>query len=307
MKNKNIIPPVDIKLIEKELNDSTFVRKTNKVDNEIYIVNYHNSPNVVKEIGRLREFTFTEAGGGTGKELDLDNLDVSENCYEQLIVYDREDKVIVGGYRFIDCSSVLNGDSDDIPLSTRHYFNFSKKFIRQYLPYTIELGRSWVHPDYQSGKSKKGLFALDNLWDGLGAIILGNPKMKYFFGKVTMYSSYNVEARNALLYFMNAYFPDIENLVTPIHPISIDHDPTEIRELIRNKNFNDGLKSLNQYLKTYGEFIPPLINIYMKLSPTMKSFGTALNPDFGGVEETGILVTVDDIYEEKKERHLTIK
>ena len=302
--NKNIIPPVAIELIEQELNEKTFVRKTNKVDNEIYIVNYHNSPNVVREIGRLRELTFSQAGGGTGKELDLDELDVSENCYDQLIVYDREAKIIASGYRFMDCSKVLNGDSDDIAISTRHYFNFSKKFIRQYLPYTIELGRSWVHPDYQSGKSRRGLFALDNLWDGLGAIVLNHPKMKYFFGKVTMYSTYNVEARNALLYFINAYFPDIENLVTPIHPISVDAEPKEVRELIRNKDFNDGLKALNQYLKIHGETIPPLINIYMKLSPTMKSFGTALNPDFGGVEETGILVTVADIYEEKKERHL---
>lgn len=302
--NKNIIPPIDIKLIEQELNEKTFVRKTNKVDNEIYIVNYHNSPNVVREIGRLRELTFSLAGGGTGKELDLDELDVSENCYDQLIVYDRETKIIASGYRFMDCSKVLKGDSADIAISTRHYFNFSKKFIHQYLPYTIELGRSWVHPDYQSGKSRRGLFALDNLWDGLGAIVLNHPKMKYFFGKVTMYSTYNVEARNALLYFINAYFPDIENLVTPIHPISVDSDPKEIRELIRNKDFNEGLKSLNQFLKSHGETIPPLINIYMKLSPTMKSFGTALNPDFGGVEETGILVTVADIYEEKKERHL---
>lgn len=306
MTNQNTIPPVDIELIEKELNEKTFVRQANKGDNEIYIVNYHNAPNVVKEIGRLREITFTLAGGGTGKPLDLDDFDTSENCYNQLIVYDREAKIIAGGYRFIDCSTVLNGNSDKIALSTRNYFNFSKKFIQKYLPYTVELGRSWVHPDYQAGNSRKGLFALDNLWDGLGAIVLNNPKMKYFFGKVTMYASYDTEARNALLYFINSYFPDIENLVTPIHPIDIDGDLSEIKDLIRNKNFNDGLKSLNQYLKQHGESIPPLINTYMRLSSTMKSFGTAVNPDFGGVEETGILVTVADIYEEKKERHLTI-
>ena len=298
------ISAVDIELIEKELNEHTFVRKTNKVNNEIYIVNYHNSPNVVREIGRLRELTFSEAGGGTGKEIDLDDFDTSENCYDQLIVYDREERLISSGYRFIDCSRVINIEAKDIPLSTQHYFNFSDKFVREYLPYTIELGRSWVHPDYQSGKSRKGLFALDNLWDGLGAIMVNNPKMKYFFGKVTMYSSYNTEARNALLFFINIYFPDIKNLVTPIHPISIDSDLSEIKNLIHDKDFNEGIKALNIYLKEHGEKIPPLINTYMKLSPSMKSFGTAVNPEFGGVEETGILVTVDDIYPEKKERHL---
>jgi len=300
-----IIPPVDKKIIEQELNSERFIKHTNKGDNELYIVNYRNAPNVVKEIGRLREITFATEGGGTGKEIDIDEFDTSENCYNQLIVYDPEEKEIISGYRFIDCSTVLNNDQNKIKLSTKHYFNFSEKFIKSYLPYTIELGRSWVQPLYQSTKvSRKGIFALDNLWDGLGALVTMYPKMKYFFGKVTMYTSYNVDARNALLYFINSYFPDLENLVTPIHPISIDSDVSEIKKLIRDKDFNDGLKELHLYLKEHGEKIPPLINTYMRLSSTMKSFGTAINPDFGGVEETGILVTVADIYEEKKERHI---
>ena len=305
MVNPNIIPPVAIELIEKELNENTFVRNVNKGNNEVYIINHHNSPNVMREIGRLRELTFTLAGGGTGKEIDIDDFDTSDNCYNQLIVYDREDKVIAGGYRFIDCSTVLNGTSDNIALSTRNYFNFTEKFIQEYLPYTIELGRSWIHPEYQAGNSRKGLFALDNLWDGLGALVLNHPHLKYFFGKVTMYSSYNTEARNALLFFLNHYFPDNDNMVTPIHPLMFDSDLSEIRNGLAGLNFDDGVKVLNQYLKMFGEKIPPLINSYMRLSPTMKTFGTAVNPDFGGVEETGILVKVADVYPEKKERHLT--
>lgn len=298
----DIIPAANIKLIEQELNENTFVRNTNKANNEIYIVNFHNAPNTVNEIGRLRELTFADAGGGTGKEIDLDDFDTSENCYDQLIVYDRDNQIISSGYRFIYGKRVLNGDK--IALSTKHYFNFSDEFIKDYLPYTIELGRSWVHPDYQAGKSRKGLFALDNLWDGLGAIMVNYPDMKYFFGKVTMYTSYNVDARNALLYFMNSYFPDVDKLVTPIHPIDMDADLSEIKELLLDKNFDDGLKALNGFLKENGERIPPLINTYMKLSPTMKTFGTAINSEFGGVEETGILVTTADIYPEKTERHL---
>ena len=298
-----IIVSDNIKAIELELNENTFVRNTNKANNEIYIVNYHNAPNTVREIGRLRELTFSEAGGGTGKEIDIDDFDTSENCYDQLIVYDRDNQIISSGYRFIYGEKVLNGG--EIELSTKHYFNFSDEFIKDYLPYTIELGRSWVHPDYQAGKSRKGLFALDNLWDGLGAIMVNYPNMKYFFGKVTMYTSYNVDARNALLYFMNSYFPDNDNLVTAIHPIDMDADLSVIKGLTEGKNFDDGLKALNGYLKEFGERIPPLINTYMKLSPTMKSFGTAVNPEFGGVEETGILVTTADIYPEKTERHLT--
>jgi len=301
-----MMQPVDRALLEKELTPERFVKKTNKGDNDIYIVNYHNAPNVLKEIGRLRELSFSQAGGGTGKDIDLDDFDTSENCYEQLIVYDREDREIVSGYRFKDCSTAIS-PSGEILLSTKYYFNFSDKFIKEYLPYTIELGRSWVQPLYQAGggSSRKGIFALDNIWDGLGSIIINYPHIKYFFGKVTMYSSYNKQARNALLYFMNSYFPDLENLVTPIHPIEINTDLREIKKLIRDKNFDEGLKSLYQYLKSYGESVPPLINTYMKISDTMKSFGTALNPDFGGVEETAILVTIDDIYPEKKERHIS--
>ncbi|MDG1475946.1 MAG: GNAT family N-acetyltransferase [Vicingaceae bacterium] len=298
-----IIVSDNIKAIELELNENTFVRNTNKANNEIYIVNYHNAPNTVREIARLRELTFSEAGGGTGKEIDIDDFDTSENCYDQLIVYDRDNQIISSGYRFIYGEKVLN--SDEIALSTKNYFNFSDEFIKDYLPYTIELGRSWVHPDYQAGKSRKGLFALDNLWDGLGAIMVNYPNMKYFFGKVTMYTSYNVDARNALLYFMNSYFPDNDDLVTAIHPIDMDADLSDIKALLEGKNFDDGLKALNGYLKEFEERIPPLINTYMKLSPTMKSFGTAVNPEFGGVEETGILVTTADIYPEKTERHLT--
>ncbi len=301
-----MMQPVDRILLEKELSPERFVKKTNKGDNDIYIVNYHNAPNVLKEIGRLRELSFSQAGGGTGNDIDLDDFDTSENCYEQLIVYDREDREIVSGYRFKDCSTAIS-PSEEILLSTKHYFNFSDKFIKEYLPYTIELGRSWVQPLYQAGggSSRKGIFALDNIWDGLGSIIINYPHIKYFFGKVTMYSSYDKHARNALLYFMNSYFPDLENLVTPIHPIEINTDLSEIKKLIRDKNFDEGLKSLYQYLKSHGETVPPLINTYMKISDTMKSFGTALNPDFGGVEETAILVTIDDIYPEKKERHIS--
>ncbi len=305
MNNDYIIKPVDRKLIAQELNSERFVRNTNKAGNEIYVVNHHNSPNVMREIGRLREVTFAESGGGTGLEIDIDDFDTKENCYEQLIVYSQEDKEIISGYRFMDCSKVLDSNSGEIELSTAHYFNFSNQFIEDFLPNTIELGRSWVQPKYQPANNpRKGLFALDNLWDGLGAIAVTHPHIKYFFGKVTMYSDYNTEARDALLYFMDLFFPDSENLVVPINPLKSTTGLSEIKELLKDKDFKEGIKTLNQFVRARGENIPPLINSYMQLSATMKSFGTAANPDFGAVEETGILVKIEDIYTEKRERYL---
>jgi len=298
-----IIPKIERKLLKSELNGDTFVRNTNKAGNEIYIVNQHNSPNTILEIGRLREITFKLSGGGTGKEVDLDEFDTSPNCYNQLIVYAPDEEEIIGGYRFIDCSKII--DSKPLALSTAHYFNFSEKFLNDYLPRTIELGRSWIQPLYQSGaRARKGLFALDNLWDGLGAINVDNPHIEHFFGKVTMYPDYNTEARDAVLQFMKHFFGDKEGLVVPIHPIELNSNLDGFIGEIIEKEYKEAHRILSRFVKERGETIPPLINSYMSLSPTMKSFGTALNPDFGAVEETGILVTIADIYEAKKQRHV---
>lgn len=298
-----IIPPVDRELLKKELNRDRWVRDTNKGGNEVYIVNHHNSPHVIREIGRLREITFASAGGGTGMEIDIDAKDTSENCYEQLVVWSPEEEEITGGYRFIDCAKTIDSWHED--LSTAHYFTFSEQFVEEYLAYSIELGRSWVNPKYQpSVDPRKGLFALDNLWDGLGAIVLKHPHMKYFFGKVTMYSAFNEEAKRAVLGFMKSYFPDEEKLVLPKHPIYTTVLNHEILTLTEGMDFKEGLKTLQKYCREREVNVPPLISNYMQLSPTMKSFGTTENPDFGGVEETGILVRLEDIFEAKKERHI---
>lgn len=299
-----VIQPVSRELIKKELSDNKFVRHTNKGDNEIYIVNHHDSPSVMREIGRLREISFASSGGGTGNELDIDELDTCEFNYDQLIVWSPEDEEILGGYRFINCSK-FQGDLKNLDISTKHYFKFSEKFVSDFLPNTIELGRSWVQPAYQpSATNRKGLFTLDNLWDGLGALIVLNPEVQFFFGKVTMYTDYNKEARDILLSFMNNYFPDKENLVSPILPLPILHENKEFIEQLKDKSYKEGHRILGEKLKELKERIPPLINSYMNLSDTMKTFGTASNPDFGGVEETGILVTIKDIHPSKSERHI---
>lgn len=304
-RTEEIIAPIPKEIIRKELNEERFIRTTNKGNNEIYIVNHHNSPHVMQEIGRLREITFSQSGGGTGKSVDIDAFDTSDYCYQQLLVYSPEDDEIIGGYRFIDCSTVIDKGLPDLGLSTRHYFNFSETFIQSYLPYTIELGRSWVQPNFQPANNpRKGIFALDNLWDGLGAITVDYSNIKYFFGKVTMYTNYNTEARDAVLSFLQLFFKDTEQLVTPIDPLTLNSDVSAFIDKITGKDFKEAHKELQTYVRERGENIPPLINSYMQLSPTMKSFGTALNPDFGGVEETGILVTLNDIYEEKKSRHI---
>jgi hypothetical protein len=298
-----IAKPVPLDIIKSELTKERFVRITNKGNNEIYIINHHNSPNVMKEVGRLREVTFASAGGGTGKSLDIDQFDTDDICYEQLIVWAPEAQEIIGGYRFIDCAKIVG--TDPLALSTRSYFSYSEKFINEYLPTTVELGRSWVQPNFQPrAGSRRGIFALDNLWDGLGAIVVDTPHIQYYSGKVTLYTNYNTEARDALMYFMDNFFEDKENLIVPINSQGITTDIEDFKTTIEGLDYKHAHKVLNGYVRERGENIPPLINSYMSLSPTMKTFGTAMNPDFGDVEETMILVRIADIYEDKKARHV---
>ncbi len=302
---KPVIDPISTHLIESELTADRFIRTSNNGSNKLYIINFHNAPHTLREIGRLREVTFREAGGGTGLDCDLDEFDTCEKCYEQLIVWNPEDKEIVGGYRFICCGDAGKDANGRYLLATSELFNFSEKFINEYMPYTIELGRSFVQPKYQPRpENRKGLFSLDNLWDGLGAIHVDYPNIRYFFGKVTMYRHFNSEARDMILHFMQHYFSDPDKLVTPIHSLEITHDMTAFESEIKGLDYKEGHRILNQNVRARGENIPPLVNAYMNLSPTMRSFGTALNDHFGEVEETGILVKLDDIYDSKKERHI---
>jgi hypothetical protein len=299
-----IIDPVDKEILEKELNKDRFVRATNNGNNEIYVITHHDSPNVMKEIGRLREVTFRAAGGGTGHEIDIDEYDTADAPYKQLVVWDKAEKEIVGGYRYIKMKEapVIDGV---LHVATTELFIFSEKFMKEFVPETVELGRSFVQPKYQpSVDNRKGLFSLDNLWDGLGAIVVDNPDVKHFYGKVTMYTDFNVKARAMIYAFMEYFFPDKDKLVVPIDPVKLDVDVSEFLKAIDGLSYKDAHKIMNQNIRALGEHIPPLVNAYMNLSLTMKSFGTGLNSHFGDVEETGILVTIADIYETKKERHV---
>ena len=304
---KEIIPPVARELIESELTEDKFQRKTNKAGNEIYIFTHHEAPNTMREIGRLRELTFRQAGGGTGKEIDIDNYDIcDDNPYKQLIVWDPVRKEILGGYRYIHCAGLPRDENGEVQLATARLFHFSERFIDEYLPHVIELGRSFVQPEYQSSKAgAKGLFALDNLWDGLGALTVDHPEIKYFFGKVTMYTHFNTDARNLILHFFETYFSDPDELVRPKNPMPTHRNIEKLNALFEGKEYQEAYKVLSQEVRKYGENIPPLINAYMNLSPSMRTFGTVINDHFGEVEETGIMINIDDMYDTKIDRHVS--
>ena len=302
---QEIIQPIAKEVLKSELTPERQLRMTNKSHNEIYIITAHNAPNVMKEIGRLREIAFREAGGGTGKDMDIDEFDICENCYKQLIVWNPEAEEIIGGYRYLLGTDWDYDDKGQPILATSHMFHFSDRFIKEYAPWTIELGRSFVSLPYQSSRmGAKSLFALDNLWDGLGALTVIKPNVKYFFGKMTMYPSYIRKGRDMILYFLKKHFDDKEKLIIPMKPLELETDPKELDNLFAGNSFKEDYKVLNGEIRKLGFNIPPLVNAYMSLSPTMKLFGTAINYGFGDVEETGILIAVNEILEDKRVRHI---
>lgn len=300
-----IIQPISKDVLKSELTPDKQLRMTNKSNNEIYVITAHNAPNVMQEIGRLREIAFREAGGGTGKEVDIDEFDTCTNCYKQLIVWNPDEEEIIGGYRYLlGTDWEYNAQGQPI-LATSHMFHFSEKFIKKYAPQTVELGRSFVSLPYQSSRmGAKSLFALDNLWDGLGALTVIRPNIRYYFGKMTMYPSYIRKGRDMILYFLKKHFDDKENLIIPLKPLELETDPLELERLFCGKTFKEDYRTLNGEIRKLGYNIPPLVNAYMGLSPTMKLFGTAINYGFGDVEETGILIAVDEILEDKRKRHI---
>lgn len=301
-----IISPVDKQLIKQELTPERKLRRTNKSNNEIYIVTWQDSPNVLREIGRLREIAFRAAGGGTGKSLDLDEYDLSPNPYKQLIVWNPEEEEIIGGYRYFPGNEISLDEQGQPRLAMSHIFHFSNRFLQEYMPQCVELGRSFVTLEYQNTRRSvsKSLFALDNLWDGLGALTVVMPNVKYFLGKVTMYPSFSRRGRDMILYFLNKHFGDKENLVSAINPLQLETPLAELQSLFTYDDFKQDYRLLNSHVRQLGFNIPPLVNAYMGLSPTMKVFGTAINDAFGNVEETGILIAVDEILAEKRVRHI---
>ena len=302
---EEIIEKIDRTLIKKELKTATFIRRTRKCNNEIYVVNAAHSPNIMNEIGRLREIAFRSGGGGTGKSVDIDEFDLMTPPCRQLFVWDPEAEEILGGYRFILGEDIKFEEDGSPRIAMSHLFEFSNDFKENYLPYTIELGRSFVALEYQSSKAgAKGLFALDNLWDGLGAIASIYPHIKYLLGKFTMYTEFPVVGRNMIMHFLRIYFPDKNNLIWPHKPLDTTTNDTDFEGLFCKDDYRKDYLTLNTEVRALGANIPPLVSAYMALSPTMKTFGTAINDEFGDVEETGMMITIEDIFPEKRARHI---
>ena len=264
---KKIIPPVDRELLKAELNPDRHLRQTNRAGNELYVVG-PDAVNVIKEIGRLREIAFRNDGGGTGEALDIDKFDTDPAYgYRQLVLWDPEAEEIIGGYRFCLCDEAVYDRNGQPILTSSHMFEFSKKFLRDYLPYTMYKDR-----------------------------------LKYFFGKMTIYPDYQPEAREMVMYFLKKYFGEKADLIKIRKQIKIDN-PRRFHKLFNGKDYKENYKILKTEVLKLGVSIPPLVNTYMNLSPSMIYFGTGINDEFADVLDSGILITFEEMYPDKIDRH----
>ena len=298
---KQIIPPVDTSLLLQEL-DGHLLRPTNKAGNLIYDITAHECPNVMREIARLREISYRDGGGATGNEMDIDEMDTMARPYHQLIVWDPDHQQIIGGYRYLfgNEAELRNGQPF---ITSAHLFHYSERFIRDYLPHTIEFGRAFVQPDYQKREmGVKTLFALDNIWDGIGAIVYNHPELRWMIGKVTIYPDYNPAARELIYDYLNRYHRGEEGLIAPYQPLAIrplDHSPFQGSD--RQENYH----ILQHAIREQGTVIPPMFSAYLNLTNDLYFFGNAINDELANVFETGIMVDLETVYEEKKQRYIT--
>ena len=302
---EKIIDPISVDLLKAELTPEKKLCDTNKAGNEIYVVDGIDSPNVLLEIGRLREIAFRDSGGGTGQPIDLDEFDTTtDRPYKQIIIWDPDASAIIGGYRFILGPDIKMQEDGQPHITSSHMFRYSERFIRDYLPHTMELGRSFVTPEYQSSKAgAKAIFALDNLWDGIAAVILQHPNIMYLLGKMTIYPTYDKSCRELIEHFLWKHFPDPDELARPKQPVDVEVDGRLLNLILKDDDFKSDYRNLKEAIRKLGSGIPPLVNSYMNTSPTLRMLGTGVNDEFFDAYDTGILVCYDEMYAEKRDRH----
>jgi hypothetical protein len=294
-----IIDPIDPLVLEEELKSQFCMDSLNRGNMQLYLVDGCKAPSVMREVGRLREIAFRGGGGGTGLSCDMDRFDTDPDLgFRQLICWDSEEKEIMGGYRVIAghlCHIKADGQPD---MPSAHLFHFSEPFVKDMLPLTMELSRSFIVEKHQrlSENARRNIFTLDHLFSGL-SFFTGMEKIQFIFGKVTFYPSYPTEAFSMLEGFLKKYCLDKE-LVVPHSPYVVPDWADADKVLIHNDYMED-FRALRRAMTQKGYFIPPILSSYIKMFKHITSFGAAVNDEFGDVVEMGFMTQVDEVIPER--------
>lgn len=206
-----IIAPVDVELLERELSVLDQFQLLQQGDFDVYCVPTAYIPNMMLEIGRVREESFREVGEGSGQACDIDRFD---SDYQQLFVWNRAKRDLVGAYRLGLVDELVEKGGIEALYSTS-LFKYDENFVES-LGQSIELGRSVVAHQYQ-----RNMHSLLLLWKGIAAFVQRNPKYTHLFGPVSISNDYSPVARQLIASVMSVHYYDDEKakLVEPTTPL----------------------------------------------------------------------------------------
>ena len=301
--NKKIINPVEKKIIKKELDNASLICETKRGGRLVFSLTAHDCPNIMNEIGRLRELVFRNAGSKSNYNKDIDDHDTKPNPYKQLLVWDSKEEKIIAGYRYAMLEDLETSGKikDEEFFASENYFKFSNTFKKNYCPSGVDLGRAFIIPEYQvKNNYRKGMFVLDNVWDGLGKLI-SSRGIKYMFGRLVLFSNFNEEIRELILYYLYYHFGNHDELIAAKKPSYLFQKKE--KSIFVADGYKENYLHLSQYAKERGVLLPPLIQVYMRVSPNMQVFASAIDNDFGESEETFIMLTTEDFYPHIKKNY----
>ena len=292
-----VIDPVAPSVLKAELKEEYRLCETSHGGFEVYLIDGTTAPSVLTEIGRIRELAFRSNGGGTGKSVDLDRFDLEpELGFRQLVLWDPEREMIAGGYRILTGNRCRFGEDGQPLMPSAHLFRFSDAFMKDVIPGMVELSRSFITASFMNEPaSARNVFALDGLFEGI-CYAVAPEKMRWFFGKVTFYPDYPLEALSLIHAFFTKYAADPRVVPHTERPmLTLDYAP----EVLCGDSFKADFRALKLYFRKRGFYIPPILNTYINLSDSFRYFGNAVNDEFGNVTEMGLLVDMSDIQAER--------
>ncbi|MDD1794743.1 lysophospholipid acyltransferase family protein [Enterovibrio sp. ZSDZ42] len=290
-----IAPPENPLALQEELQNSETLGITpdGKI---IYLYRYKNESSVMREIGRLREVAFRAVGEGTGQRRDID---IYDEHYFHLVLWDPACLDIVGAYRFCDTQAVIAQQGIQ-SLYTHSLFNYDEG-MTPYLNAGLELGRSFVQPKYWGKRS------LEYLWLGIGAFLSKHPHYRYLFGPVTISNAMPHAAKELLIFFYRTYFGATSDVARSKHPFNIDSQKEHelLNHFCRN-DYQQDLKTLKVLLDNLGTSIPTLYKQYSELCETggVQFLDFGVDPDFSDCIDGLVMVDMSKLKEKKRQRYL---
>ena len=269
MTQKTIVHPQPPAALRSELANASLLGET--LDgHQIYLYDSEQDSVLLREIGRLREYTFRAVGEGTGQHIDLDRYDY---YYRHLVLWNDRQLEVVGAYRLAEAGDVLNRFGLD-GLYCHELFELSNEFL-ELMSESIELGRSFVQPKYWGKRS------LEYLWYGLGAYLRLNPAVRYLYGPVSISNAYPDLAKQALVRFYQHYFGRSEPLVTARRAYLLTGENTD--PVFSGDNYQDDFTRLKEYLDYFDVKVPTLYKQYTELcepgGAVIDAF--SVDPNFG--------------------------